>query len=217
MADGVKALRALRKQAAVASARLRRRGEALIAEVLRRKARVNREFYEIGIALGELAEARIYVALGYGSFAELLDDRRLFVRMVAHRFVAVAKAFTRAQALALGAEKAYALTRYCAATPADELASALVDADATIDGKRVSVISVRELRAASRAVRADGGGRARDPEERAARAAARGAQADLRRRGARGARTSVVRHEGEWTVRIEVPVAELGRVVAKRR
>jgi hypothetical protein len=214
--DGLKALRSLRKQAAVATARLRRRGEELIAEVLRRKARVSREFYEIGMALGELAQARMYVALGYGSFGELLDDRSLFQRMHAHRLVAVARAFTRDQALGLGAEKAYALTRYVAATPADELASALVDADAAIDGKRVSVISVRELAAAARAIRAEGRGGQRDPEERAARAAARAAQARFRRQGARGAVASAVRHEGAWVVRIDVPVAHVGRILGSR-
>lgn len=113
-------------------------------------------------------------------------------------------------------EKAYALSRYVAATPADELASALVDADETIDGKRVSVISVRQLEAAARAVRAQGQRRPREPEERAARAAARTAQAGLRRKGVRGATASAIRQDGAWIVRIEVAVSAIDKVVRLR-
>jgi len=217
MAGTLKALQGLRKLAAANRAKLRSRGEELIAEIERRKARIAREFYEIGLALRELSDRPMYASLGYGSFGELLDGRRLFVRSQAHRLMDVARAFTRAQALALGAEKAYALTRFVAATPADDLASALVDADAAIDGKRVSAMSVRELRAATRRVRSGREKPPRDPEERAARAAARSAQAALRRRGARKALASAVRAEGEWVVRFDVPVAVVDRVVGGRR
>lgn len=217
MADVVEGLRELRKLAKANLSRLRRRAETLIAEIERRKARVSREFYEIGIALLELSQARVYGSVGYESFGQLVEDRRLFVRSHAYRLVAVARAFTRDQALALGAEKAYALTRYVAATPADELASALVDADAAIDGKRVSAISVRQLEAAARAVRAAGQKGRSDPEERAARAAARTAQAALRRRGGRQVQATAVRGDGGWIVRIEVPVDAVARVVGGRR
>jgi len=144
--------------------------------------------------------------MGFGSFGELLEGRGLFARSHAHRLVEVARTFTKAQAISLGAEKAFALTRYVAATPEEDIAGSLVDADARIDGKRLSVISVREIEAATKGVRAKGKRRVRDPLERAARSAARRAQAAVRKRGARGARASAVRTGGAWVVRIEVPM-----------
>lgn len=216
MAGTLDALRELRRLAKANAKKLRRRGEELIAEIERRKPRIAREFHEIGRALQELAQPRIYLSMGYKSLGELLDGRRLMGRSSAYRLMAVAQAFTKAQALRLGAEKAYALTRYVAATPADDLASALVDADATIDGKKVSAISLRELEAAARAVRKPARSPKSDPEERAAHTAARTAQAGVRRMGVRSARAKAVRDGDEWVVCIEVPVEAVERLVRGR-
>ena len=209
MGETVEGLRELRRLAEAAAERNRRKGEGLVGEIERRKARIRREFWEIGVALSRLAEPAIYASMGFGSFGELLDGRGLFARSHAHRLVEVARTFTREQALALGAEKAFALTRYVAATPEQDIAGSLVEADARIDGKRLSAISLRQLEAATKAVRGKGRKATRDPLERAARSAARGAQAALRKRGARGARASAVRADGVWVVRIEVPMEVL--------
>ena len=130
MADA-QGLTALRRLAEAAVERNRRIGERLIAEIERRRARIRKEFYEIGICLQQLAAPKIYAALGFASFGELLDGRGLLTRSQAYRLVAVVGGFTKEQALAIGAEKAYALTRYVAATPAEDVAAQLLSMPAS--------------------------------------------------------------------------------------
>lgn len=208
MSEIVEALRELRKLAEEAGAKNRAEGEKLVREIVRRRKRIKKEFWEIGTALARLAEPAMYLSMGFKSFAQLLAGRELFGRSHAHRLVEVAKTFTREQALALGAEKAFALARYVAATPEDDLAGAMVDEDAPIGGKPVSAMSLRDLEAATKSVRqARANNRAKDPLERGARAAARAAQAALRRLGAEGARATVLRERGSWIVRVDLSVA----------
>jgi len=63
MADA-QGLTALRRLAEAAVERNRRIGERLIAEIERRRARIRKEFYEIGICLQQLAAPKIHAALG---------------------------------------------------------------------------------------------------------------------------------------------------------
>lgn len=50
----------------------KRRAEALLAGIARRKVRISEDFYEIGLSLSELLKKKLYFALGHGSFEEML-------------------------------------------------------------------------------------------------------------------------------------------------
>ncbi len=134
---------------ALATARKKKRGEALIALIERRRARIVEDFYDIGEALRELLRDELYAALGYASFEALLDDRGLVSVAQARKLISVVDSVPREDALALGQERAYALVSYAAATPEDDTVAGLVSGGATI-----TKASVREIRAAARGERA---------------------------------------------------------------
>ena len=171
----------------------RLRAEKLVDDVKRRKKRIASDFYEMGQALLELSEPAHYEALGYASFDELLQKRRLMSRMQAHKLVEVAGAYPKRLALKLGIEKAYLLTRYTAATPAADLARALATRNVSIDGTPVMDATIADLRAATKRV-AGGGSAAVPPALRAAKKKARTIQRELR---SRGAKKAVVRAEAD--------------------
>ena len=143
-----------KKTKARALATRAKRGEALIALIERRKARIVEDFYDIGEALKEIQDAKLYEALGHESFAALLAARELVSPTVAKKLLAIVDHVPRDQALRLGQEKSYALVSYAAATPEADIPAELAAVDAEIAGRPVSKASVRELRDAARAVRA---------------------------------------------------------------
>jgi hypothetical protein len=157
----------------------RARGEALLALVERRKQRIVEDFYDIGLALRELRDDKLYEALGHPSFEALLDAHALMSSSSAKKLIAVVEHVSREQALRLGREKAYALVAYAAATPEADVPEELAARDAEIAGKKVSALSTRELEAAA----SDARRRAKPPtpKERAAEKARRAAVASLRR------------------------------------
>lgn len=184
-----------------------KRAQALLELIERRKARIAEDFYEIGEALRELQRKKLYLALGHATFGEMLKARGIMGLSQAKKLIGVVAALPRDKALTLGPEKAYALTRYTAATPEVDTPAWLLDQGATIAGKRVEEISVRELTAEAGKVREKAAGpKRRDPEEQRARAAARTAQAALRKRGARGATVEARREKGGYWLRVEVPL-----------
>ena len=134
----------------------------------------------------------------------------------AKKLIEIVVSMPRDKALQIGPEKAYALARYTAATPELDTPALLIDEGASIAGKRVGDISVRELTAATGKVRAKAAGpKPRDPEEQPAKAAARKAQAELRKRGAKGATVEARRAKGGWWLRVEVPVEAAAALVGK--
>ncbi len=215
MSERLAALRALRKEAMAAMEKARLEAEALIADVLRRKARIEREFYAIGLALRKLAEPRLYGAVGYRSFEELLRARKIFGRTYAFKLMEVSRLIDRDDAMKLGAEKAYEVIRYVAATPEDDVARNLAKTDAVIGEKRVSDLSVRELKDQTRELIARTRKKQRDPAEREARRIAREAQAALRKAASRGVVASAVHGERGWRVRLEMPLADVPAVLGR--
>ena len=123
----------------------------------------------------------------------------------AGRLIDVVNAYPREQALELGPEKAYALLRYAAATPADDVATALAASNARIGRKSVRTLTVRELTGLTRRLTARR--RTVDPELRSARRQATAAQRKIRAQGARGVVMSARRAAGQTWIRIEVPAA----------
>jgi hypothetical protein len=189
----------------------RARAEQLVALVERRKRRIVEDFYDIGEALRELSRSKLYVELGHTSFEEMLEARQIMGRTQAFKLIEVVEAFTRVKALELGAEKAYALVRLAAATPAADSPQQLAERGVVVGRRRKAAgeASVREIAQETRQVRAKGRGAAEaDPEQREASGAARRVQAGLRKAGARGAQARAKRGAGGWVVEITVPVAE---------
>ncbi|WP_437736849.1 hypothetical protein [Sorangium sp. So ce1335] len=201
------ALARARTEAARGGAAAEKRAHALLELIDRRKARIAEDFYEIGEALRELQRKKLYLALGHASFGDMLKARAIMGLTQAKKLIGIVAALPRDKALTLGPEKAYALTRYTAATPEVDTPAWLIDQGATVAGKSLDEISVRELTAEIGKARANAAGPKRqDPEEKRALAAARATQAALRKRGARGATVEARRAKGGYWLRVEVPV-----------
>jgi hypothetical protein len=167
-----------RKVKARAASDKKARGEALLALIERRKQRIVEDFYDLGLALKELLDDELYVALGHRTFAELLSARNVVSASSAKKLIAVVEHVSREQALRLGREKAYALVAYAAASPEADVPSQLAAIDAEIAGKKVSALSTRDIEEAAR--RARQAARKPSPEEKAAERAGREAIAQLR-------------------------------------
>jgi hypothetical protein len=199
---------------AKAATAAQKRAEELLLLIARRKARIAEDFYDIGAALAELKKKKLYAALGYASFAAMLTARKVMSARTADKLIEIVGATEREQAIDLGQEKAYALARLVAATPALDTVDEVVAKGAVVRGKRVAVKgkSVRELTALA--------GEARpkkvDPEAKAAARDAKALQARLRARGAKGATVTSEKRGGAagWWVRIELRAGDVGRVIA---
>lgn len=203
----VQNIRTLTRELRPVVAKNKKLAERLIVDIEKRKARISDDFYQIGVALKALSAPALYQALGYASFRKLLRERRLLNATTAYKLIAVVDQFPKAQARKIGFEKAYALTRFVAATPAEDLASTLVTENPTIGRTPLANMSVRQLEAATARIdRASS--RTDDPEAKAARRAARTLQRTLRAAGATSAKVKAVRLEGKWHVRTDMLVQD---------
>jgi len=195
------------------SAAARDRAEGLVAEIARRKQRIAEDFYDIGLALHEIQKKKLFAALGYATFAELLQKRNIVGLSQAHKLIRLVTTVSREQALAVGQEKAIALVDYARATPDLDTLGTLVAGGTLQHGKRIADASVRELRDATTAARKKAGtARSVSPEQVAAGREATAMQAWLRKRGAKKATAAVVKKDGALWLRMELPVDAAGRV-----
>ena len=191
-----------------------KKAEGLLRLIDRRKARILEDFYDIGIALRELLEKKLFLALGFRTFEELLDKRGVMGRTQAFKLIAVTRELPRERALDLGAERAYAMVTVAAATPEKDTAASILNTGVAVGGhvEDVSKMSKRELVAVAKKVRPK---KRAGEAEAAARAGARKAQATLRAR--KIAATVTVDHaKGEWFAVIRLPVKNLSAVVRER-
>lgn len=155
---------------ALSDVRKKERALELLDLIARRKTRILEDFYDIGLALAELSDKQLYLALGFASFEKLLAARDVIAYSQAKRLMAVVAQMPRAQAVKLGQERAYALVAYASATPAEDDPAQLAKQDARIGGKPVSQASLRHIEGATKTVRAKA--RAAKPASAADRAAA---------------------------------------------
>ncbi len=125
----------------------------LVALIRRRMASVVEGFYDIGEALREILDKKLYGVAGHSGLEGLLEAEGLMSYRQATKLIALVRKVPRAQALALGQEKAYALVSYTEATPEADSPAELVAADAKVGAKSVSKASVREIETATHAVR----------------------------------------------------------------
>lgn len=190
----------------------RPQAEALLAHVQRNMGLIKDAFFEIGLALTELNNNRMYLALGHATFADMLEARGLMSQAQANKLIAVATLLPREAAVRLGAEKSYALTRYAqASAPSGGLAGLLESGK--VKGRSLDTVTLRELTELTRDVR--GPRKTGKEDSRAeARSQARKAQSALRKAGMSMARVEAVGPHGV-TFRVTLNAADLGRLVKK--
>lgn len=201
-------------EVAQATAAERKRAEALLAIIDRRKDRLTEDFYDLGEALRELQRKRLYVALGHASFSEMLRARRIMGLSQAKKLIEVVASLPRDRALELGPEKAYALTRYAVATPEVDTPRARLDRGAALDDRSVEDRSVREIVHATNKAKALSV-KPRPAQEREALQAARKLQVWLRKQGARDVVVVAYRDSGGWWLHVEVRVDVVGKLTEK--
>lgn len=201
---------ALAKKTGSASAR---RAEELLDLIARRKTRILEDFYDLGAALRELLDKKLYAALGYASFDELLVKRNVLGRTQAYKLIAVVRELPRARAIEVGQERAYALVTVAAATPEPDTAASILMTGVEVRGKRkdVTKLSKRDLEEVAKEVRPH----KKSPAEKAAATAAREAQRSLRARKLR-AKVAVAHAGGLWWAIVRVPLEQLELLVGER-
>jgi hypothetical protein len=208
----------LSKQSSALAKSSRAHAEQLVSEVARLKMIIASSFYEMGSALGEILDQKLYGVLGYKSFEELLEERELLSARQARKFIDVSKAFERAPAVQIGPEKAYALIRYCARTEKNDDPGALVKQGFPVAGRRkpIDVVTVRDIEAATRTAVHRHGSTA-DTSERARRdveAERRAIVVALHKRGAADVVVTTKLVRSSWKIVVELP-AERARAVLR--
>jgi hypothetical protein len=156
----------------------------LVDFIHRKRADLPESFFEIGEALRTINKKALYRAAGHDSFADLLRAHGLPSLTQANKLVAVVELLERADAVALGQEKAYALTRYVQAVGTGTPIHSLLKQRDVVDGKSVQEATVRDLLDAARRAKAERRppSALQDRKQAAARMAQR-AQASLRKQG----------------------------------
>lgn len=192
--------------------RNRRRLADLVTLIRRRMTDVVEGFYDIGEALREVLDKKLYAAEGHKSFEAFLKAGAMMSGRQARKLIAVVRKVPRERALALGQERAYALIAYTDATPEDDSPAQLVDDGVKIGGRPAAEASVRDIKLATRAANAKAqAGRpktdAARAKEKADAALVKALRALLREAGLGGAAVTL----GRADVRITLPRAAAER------
>ncbi|MEO8878758.1 MAG: hypothetical protein ABI461_24420 [Polyangiaceae bacterium] len=192
------------------------RAESLLDTIESRKREIGRAFYDLGTALRELHEKKLYGALGYESFDAMLNDRGVMSPAQARKLVEVVRSFQRDAAERLGAEKAYALARYVARTKQDDDVGELIASGFPVGGRRksIDVVTVRQIAHATQVAvlkqKGQYGENARAKDR--ADIIARKIEAKLRKKTDDAATVAVVYHHGSWWLKLQLP-AEMAEAV----
>lgn len=118
--------------------------------IQRRLGTVAESFYDVGEALREIVDKKLYAAGGYTSLAAYLTATKLIAVSHAEKLIAIVRGVPREEALAAGQERAAAMLALVAATPEADTAAELI-ARGTVDGEPAKTASVRAIRAAAKA------------------------------------------------------------------
>ena len=182
----------------------------LLGHIAARKDDIARAFYDIGTALRELHEKKLHGALGYDSFDAMLAAEGVMSGQYARRLIQVAAAFDREQAQRLGAEKAYALVRYCARTKQDDdPVQYIMEGFPVAGGKRrpIDDVAVREIAETTRVavLRQKGEHSASESARKAAASAARKLHAKLSTRMDGEVAVKHTFRRGHWWLEISIP------------
>ncbi len=189
----------------------KKRGQLLLDLIERRAARMTEDFYEVGKALKELLEKKLYVALGFASFEAMLDAQGVIGATQARKLIQVVSRMPLATALQLGLEKAFALTKYTDVTPELDTPERLVEEAGTIGDKPVTLMSRRAIDEETKKLRQKAAAKKGkvDPAQREAESLAKRGSSWLRARGAKKSKVEARRTKGGHviTITLEVPDA----------
>lgn len=154
---------------------------ALLREIRGQLAGIAEGFWEIGDRLRRIRDGRLFAALGYEHFEPFLQGEVPAIANQADKMIAVCRTFVKQDTAGLGLEKARVLITYCRVKGDGVDPGELVRANAQIGETTVQAASVRDVRRAIVAVRAERDAkRGRTPRERAAAKAQREVVAALR-------------------------------------
>lgn len=211
----VAALARVSAQATKPLARQVARAGELLAVIARRMQRIEEDFFDIGVALKELKDKKLFVALGDATFDAMLAKRIPIGRSQAYKLIAIADRVTRDEAIQLGEEKAYAIARLVAVTPDADTVASVLDKGVRVGTRERSAkaMSRREIDAVKRSIVKRS--RKPDPAERDAKREARAVQARLRQRHV-GAKIEVAREKGKWWAILRIPIADLASLAGER-
>jgi hypothetical protein len=193
------------------AAKARRQDDAeraleLLHLVQRRAADVKDAFFDMGAAFADLANNRLYLALGHPTFEELVKKETPFSLSQVKKFMVVAELVPRDDALMLGTERAYAVTRLAPLLPDGKPIKALLREAALVDGKPASELSAREIQDEVQRLRARQRPKPRtQPDVENHRKLARETQASLRAHGVKQAVVRAVRRTAGWRLVVEIP------------
>jgi hypothetical protein len=219
------------ERARAAHAEARAEAEAIVLEAKRALEHASEAFFELGEAFAKLRDKRLYSALGFDSFEQLVTEELATSRTHAYNLIAVTEQLQREHAIRLGPAKATALVRLAAVTPRFDTAESLLRARVVRPGRRERVevgrLSLRELRELIREAihrRRRPGARVKERERAAALAWATRLREHLESAGVDDARVQIVEHrrgpKEALRVRLEVPFelrARAGKVLSTTR
>jgi hypothetical protein len=176
----------------------------LLREIREQLAGIAESFWEIGDRLRRIRDGRLFAALGYDHFEPFLQGEVPAIANQAEKMIAVCRTFVKQDTVGIGLEKARALITYCRVKRDGVDAGELVRANATIGETTVQAASVRDVRRAIAAVRAERAAkRGRSPQERRAVREQRAMVATLRSvlTGAGLGRATIEHRGGDVVVR----------------
>ena len=176
----------------------RKRAEALTREILDDLATLTETFWSVGEKLHAFVDDRLFVNLGYDTFAAYVDARLGVAVGPAYKMVRVVRNYVRADDERLGVERSDSLIRYAKHVGVDP--GELIRQDALVGAKPVSQASVREIEtAATAAYKAKVEARSRAPAVRQLHRENRAIADEVKRllmaAGIRGAKFQVAKAE----------------------
>jgi len=194
----------------------RARAESLVRQIETSRAHITRAFYDIGRALREINDKKLFASLGYENLDALLEDRGLMTPQYARRLIEVVRSFDAEQARRLGPEKAYALARYTARTKLADDPAEYIAEGFPVGGKRrpIDDVTVRDIHTATRLalLRQHGGHSENERARRDAESSARTLQGRLHARTSGQGEVRHVFRKGSWWLEIVLP-AEMAPIV----
>ena len=193
----------------------RRDAEALLATIERQKGNIGAGFYEIGRALATLIDRKLHVALGYPSFAAMVEQRKIMSRAFAWQLIAIYRSIPRETVQQLGPQRAFEWLRLLRVQAGPDAGQQdvqhLAGQEAQVDGHPVAAMTVTELAELRRKLQERRDAARRDPGAGEAHRTARALAQYLQHIGAEHARVGARFSRGVWQIHavLDVPSAQV--------
>jgi hypothetical protein len=110
-------------------------------------------FFEIGLGLRRIKDERLYLAMSYGPGTEYIAGEISVATSQAFEILRVVRSYSRTDATRIGLSRANALLTYCKAASVDKDPGEFVHDDELVGDKPFSAASLRDIEAATKAVR----------------------------------------------------------------